>query len=171
VLLFLAVPLVQALIGTAFTAVLTQLTVIDLRERLLPDVLTLPLILCGLLISAIGLGPPPLESAAGAAVGWGGLAALAFFYRRFRGFEGIGMGDAKLLGALGAWCGVLAIPLIVLGAASLGLTYYVGTRALEGRLRSKDELPFGPFLALAGWCAFAATRTEIVFLHLHYAVT
>lgn len=168
---FFLLPLDSAILGLVLTTALTVLSVIDFRERLLPDILTLPLLVLGLVIALAGFGPSVLFSAVGAAVGWAGLGLLAYFYRRFRGFEGIGLGDAKLLGALGAWCGVFMIPVIVFTAASLGLTYYALTRIAKRRVSSRDELPFGPFLALAGWCAFVATRTQIEFLKSLFFVT
>jgi leader peptidase (prepilin peptidase)/N-methyltransferase len=168
---FFLLPLGQAILGLILTAALTVLSVIDFRERLLPDILTLPLLVLGLAIALAGFGPSALSSASGAAIGWAGLGLLAYFYRRFRGFEGVGLGDAKLLGALGAWCGIFMIPVIVFMAASLGLTFYALTRIAKRRLNSRDELPFGPFLALAGWCAFVATRTQIEFLKSLFFVT
>jgi leader peptidase (prepilin peptidase)/N-methyltransferase len=160
-LTLLLLPFVDALTGLVFVAALTALTDIDIRTGLLPDVVTLPLLLLGLLLSLVGIGPTPLASALGAALGWLFLAGLALLYRRLRGFDGLGLGDAKLLGALGAWTGALSLPLILLGAALSGLIFYSCRNAWARRLDMRAELPFGPFLAFAGWCVFILTRSNL----------
>ncbi|MEY4879174.1 MAG: hypothetical protein RJB62_643, partial [Pseudomonadota bacterium] len=91
-LTLLLLPFVDALTGLVFVAALTAMTDIDIRTGLLPDVVTLPLLLLGLLLSLVGIGPTPLASALGAALGWLFLAGLALLYRRLRGFDGLGLG-------------------------------------------------------------------------------
>ena len=123
----------------------------DLRFWILPDLLTLPLIVAGL-AAAMALAPDSLlDRALGAAFGYLVLRALAALYRRLRGRDGLGGGDAKLLAASGAWVGIGALPQVVLAAALAGL-FAAGLLRLAGvRLRASSALPFGPFIAAASW--------------------
>jgi len=153
---FWLLPLWTFLAALILTAILGRLSLIDLRSHLLPDALTLPLLLAGLILSLLGQGPPPLLAAMGAAAGWAGLAALSLLYRALRGVDGLGLGDAKLLGALGAWVGLYALAPLLLIAASLGLLYSVVAVLRRGGFERRTEIPFGPFLSIAGWCVFIA---------------
>ena len=130
---------------------LLALAWIDIRRWLLPDPLTLPLVIAGLVVTAV-LDPAGLtEHALGAALGYLSLRVVASLYRVLRAREGLGRGDAKLLAASGAWLGAGALPQVVLGAAVTGL-FAAGCLQLVGlRLRARSALPFGPFLALATW--------------------
>ncbi len=123
---------------------------IDLRRWILPDVLTLPLILSGLLEAALFNARALPWRALGAALGYLSLIAIAFLYRRLRGREGLGEGDAKLLAASGAWVGAAALPSVVFVAALgalLSAFLFIRKRPLE----AETPLPFGAFLALATW--------------------
>jgi leader peptidase (prepilin peptidase) / N-methyltransferase len=124
---------------------------IDLRCWLLPDALTLPLIIAGL-AAAFLFNPDQLtDRALGAALGYLSLIAIARLYRKWRGREGLGGGDAKLLASSGAWLGAAALPQVVLFAA-LSALGAAGFLRLGGiRLGIHSALPFGPFLALATW--------------------
>ncbi|HJU16493.1 MAG TPA: prepilin peptidase, partial [Stellaceae bacterium] len=94
---------------------------VDARCWLLPDALTLPLVLAGL-IAAAGLAPDALlDRALGAALGYAILAGIAFFYRKARGRDGLGGGDAKLLAASGAWVGAGGLPSVIFLAAAAAL--------------------------------------------------
>jgi leader peptidase (prepilin peptidase)/N-methyltransferase len=130
---------------------LLALAWIDIRRWLLPDPLTLPLVIAGLVVTAI-LDPARLtENALGAVTGYLSLRVVASLYRVLRGREGLGRGDAKLLAASGAWVGAGALPQVVLGAAVMGL-FAASCLQLAGiRLHARSALPFGPFLALATW--------------------
>lgn len=130
---------------------LLALAWIDWDHLFLPDVLTLPLVVAGLLAMA-WLAPEALTGhAIGAAAGYGAFRAIALAYRAARGRDGLGQGDAKLLAAAGAWLGWEALPDTVLVAALLGLAF-AGWRALRhGRLDAAERLPFGPCLAVALW--------------------
>jgi len=124
---------------------------IDAREWLLPDVLTLPLVIVGLSLALI-LDPAELtDRAFGAALGYLGLRGLAYLYRKLRGRDGLGQGDAKLLAAAGAWIGASALPQVILIAALAGLAAAGCLRLAGIRLNASSALPFGPFLALATW--------------------
>ena len=129
---------------------------IDLRRWLLPDVLTLPLVLAGL-AAAAAFDPTGLtQRALGAAVGYTSLAAVAALYQKLRGHEGLGRGDAKLLAASGAWVGVAALPQVILVASLLALLIAAGLRLTGIRLGARSAMPFGPFLALATWVVWLA---------------
>ena len=130
---------------------LLTLAWIDLRRWILPDVLTLPLILAGLL-AAVGFDPDALaERALGAALGYLALRLVAWAYVCLRGREGLGRGDTKLLAAGGAWLGAMALPQVILVAAVSALLAAAALRLSGTPLRAHSALPFGPFLALAIW--------------------
>ena len=82
------------------------------------------------------------------------LRATAWAYRRLRGIEGLGGGDAKLLAAAGAWVGAAALPSVLLGAACAALIAVAGLAIAGTRLSRRSALPFGPFLALATWAVW-----------------
>lgn len=129
---------------------LLLLGAIDHRTGLLPDMLTLPLVLAGLLAALLEpVGPPWPDRAIGAAVGWLLLAGLAFAYRRLRGRDGLGLGDAKLLAAGGAWLGWQALPWVVLVGAGAALVAVLV--AARGQVSRHTAIAFGPWLALGIW--------------------
>jgi len=124
---------------------------IDLRRWLLPDALTLPLILAGLAEAAWFAPAELIDRALGAVCGYLALRLVAWLYRMVRGADGLGGGDAKLLAAAGAWVGASGLPSVLAGAACGGLAV-AGVLVLCGRELSRNSaLPFGPFLALATW--------------------
>ena len=124
---------------------------LDLEQQWLPDRLTLPLIPLGLVAAWAGLGPPLAERAAGAALGWGTLFIIAFLYRRLRSREGMGGGDPKLLGALGAWVGAWQLPAVLLGAGLLGLAAVLAMRLRGEKVSGTSRLPLGTLMILAAW--------------------
>lgn len=130
---------------------LLTLAVLDWRHYWLPDALTLPLAFLGLTLGLWATDVALVDRIIGAALGYGSLLAIALAYRAVRGREGLGLGDAKLLGALGAWFGWQTLPFILLIAALTGLGVMLATgRAKEATAR----VPLGTFLALAavpGW--------------------
>lgn len=135
----------------AWASTLLLLALIDLDTYLLPDVLTLGLMAMGVLASVLGLvALRPLASFAGAALGYAMLAGVAWAYRKWRGREGLGLGDAKLLAALGAWLGPWSLPLVLWLAALLGLVWGLLWR-WRGHAREDGAFPFGPALAMAGF--------------------
>lgn len=141
----------RALLDCLFGWWLLTLAWIDLRRWLLPDLLTLPLIVAGL-AEAAALDPDTvLDRALGAALGYSALQAIAGIYRALRQREGLGQGDAKLLAAAGAWVGAAALPQVILMAALAALIAAAALRLGGVRLHAHSALPFGPFLALATW--------------------
>lgn len=130
---------------------LLALAAIDLRHYLLPDALTLPLIPAGLAVAWL-IEPGRLgDHALGAVAGFMGFAVIAWLYRRLRRREGLGLGDAKLLGAGGAWLGWQALPGVVLIAALGGLALALAGAAGGGKLTATSRIAFGSCLALAFW--------------------
>lgn len=153
-----AVPGPMGFAGALFGWILLALAALDLGHYWLPDRLTMPLLALGLL-----LGPAPFtDRVLAAAIGGGGLLAVAIIYRRVRGRDGLGLGDVKLMAAIGAWLSpVLLAPLLLL-AALCGLASIIVVR-LNGRaVAAEDPVPFGAFLAAAAfpmWLVAAAVQT------------
>ena len=139
---------------------LIALTGIDLDHQLLPDSLTLPLVWLGLLASLTGWGihagralpVDPRSAIIGAAAGYLALWSVYHLFRLATGKEGMGYGDFKLLGALGAWLGWQMLLPIVLLSAFVG-ALVGGALILSRRTQRGNPIPFGPFLAAAGWIA------------------
>jgi leader peptidase (prepilin peptidase)/N-methyltransferase len=135
---------------------LIALTFIDIDRQLLPDDLTLPLLWLGVLLSlAAGTSaetiPVDLRSSVGGAIaGYVSLWCVYHLFRLATGKEGMGYGDFKLLGALGAWLGWQMLLPIVLVAAAVGAVVGALLLALQGRDRA-TPVAFGPYLAAAGW--------------------
>lgn len=131
---------------------LVLLSAIDISTYRLPNILTLPLILAGLLFAAVLNFEPSVGVRAIAALGaYGGLWLVAWSYEKLRGRAGMGLGDAKLFAAAAAWLGPEGLPSTLLYAcgAALALT---GARMLFGkRAKMQDVIAFGPFLAGAFW--------------------
>ncbi len=129
---------------------LLLLGAIDRRTGLLPDMLTLPLVAAGLLEGLVTMdGAPPIDRVAGAAAGYAVFAGLAFAYRRLRGRDGLGLGDAKLLAAGGAWLGWQALPGVILVGAGGALAAALILQ--RGGLTRHTAIAFGPWLALGIW--------------------
>ncbi|WP_434633009.1 prepilin peptidase [Chromobacterium sp. CV08] len=134
------------------TAALLALSFIDLDTQLLPDSVTLPLLWAGLLFN-LYTGLVPLSSAVlGAACGYLALWLVFHAFKLATGKEGMGQGDFKLLAALGAWLGWAMLPLVILLSSLVGAVVGLCLMA-RSRLRRGQEIPFGPYLAMAGWIA------------------
>jgi len=143
----------SALAYLIFSWCLLTLSLIDLDHYLLPDDITLPLLWLGLLVSATGLGLPEVslsDSVVGAAAGYLSLWSLFWAFLFATGKEGLGYGDFKLLAALGAWLGWQALLPILLLSSLTGAVIGLTLIAFGGRERGAP-LPFGPFLAVAGF--------------------
>ncbi len=131
---------------------LIALTMIDVDHQLLPDDITLPLLWLGLLINTQGW-LVPLDSAVwGAIGGYGLLWTVYWLFKLVTGKEGMGFGDFKLLGALGAWLGWQALPQIILLSSLVGAVVGITLIVVKGRDRNVP-IPFGPYLAAAGFIA------------------
>jgi leader peptidase (prepilin peptidase) / N-methyltransferase len=155
------------------TWVLIALSGIDIDHQLLPDNMTLPLVWLGLLLSlvptvaAIGLPVDPRSSIIGAAAGYLSLWSVYHAFRLLTGKEGMGYGDFKLFAALGAWLGWQMLLPIILIAAFSGAMIGILMIALRGRDRN-IPIPFGPYLAAAGWIALM-WGDELIASYLRFA--
>lgn len=143
----------QFVAGLTLTAGLVAMSGIDIKLQLLPDSLTLPLLWLGLLISLDKLFISPEQAIIGAALGYLALWTVYHIFKLATGKEGMGYGDFKLLALLGAWMGASMLPLIIILSALAGSIIGLGLIVFQGRDKAKP-LPFGPYLAIAGWIAF-----------------
>ena len=144
---------VSSCAGLLLTWALIALSGIDLRTQLLPDQITLPLLWVGLLLSLIPVFVASGGSVFGAALGYMSLWSVYWLFKLATGKEGMGYGDFKLLGALGAWMGPWAVLPIILLSSLVGAIVGGIFLAVHGRDRS-TPIPFGPFIAAAGWIWF-----------------
>jgi leader peptidase (prepilin peptidase)/N-methyltransferase len=124
---------------------------IDVRTCLLPNILTLPLIAVGLAAGWLFAPDELVDRIVGFIAGYLCLWLVAYAYLRFRGREGLGLGDAKLLAAAGAWVGASGLPSVVAGGAVAALIAVGGLMLTGVRLERISAVPFGAFLALATW--------------------
>ncbi|MET0239397.1 MAG: A24 family peptidase [Sphingobium sp.] len=129
--------------------ILLALAVLDARHFWLPDALTLPLAFFGLTIGPFATQAALPDRWIGAAAGYGVLLAVALGYRALRGREGLGLGDAKLLGAIGAWTGWQALPFVLLIGSVAGLGWAAAMAARGRAVRGDMRLPLGTLLCLA----------------------
>lgn len=153
------------LAALAFTWFLIAAAGIDVRTQLLPDQLTLPLLWLGLLIALIPLFVDAHRALIGAAIGYLALWCVYWIFKLLTGKEGMGYGDFKLLAALGAWMGPIALLPIILLSSLIGAIVGMGALRARGQDRS-TPIPFGPFIAAAGWLWFVAgDRLFAAYLH------
>lgn len=136
--------------GIVFAWILLAGSVIDIREQLLPDSLTLPLLWAGLVFNLNGTFAPLPEAVVGAVAGYLALWLVYHTFRLLTGKEGMGYGDFKLLAAIGAWLGWQALPVVILFASLVGVATGIGMIVFLGRDRQLP-IPFGPYLAAAGF--------------------
>jgi leader peptidase (prepilin peptidase)/N-methyltransferase len=144
-----------ALAGLVLTWFLIALAGIDFRTQLLPDQLTLPLLWLGLLLALLPMFMIAPAAIMGAAIGYLSLWSVYWLFKLLTGKEGMGYGDFKLLAALGAWMGPVALLPIILLSSFMGALVGVGLMVLRKR-DSQIPMPFGPFIAAAGWVWFVA---------------
>jgi leader peptidase (prepilin peptidase) / N-methyltransferase len=131
-----------------FTWALIALTFIDIDTKLLPDQITLPLLWLGLIVNVSGGFTDPTSAIIGAVVGYLLLWSIYWAFKLITHKEGMGYGDFKLLAAMGAWFGWQTLPILVLLSSVVGIA--LGGAFLLAR-RSREAIPFGPYLAIAGW--------------------
>ena len=149
----------QTFAALVLTWSLIALAVIDYDHQILPDAITLPLLWLGLLLSIVWhpelqptLPVDPVSAIIGAAAGYLILWLVYWVFKLITGREGMGYGDFKLLAAFGAWMGWQMLPLVILLSALSGAVIGIALIVLRRRERGRP-MPFGPFLAVAGWIA------------------
>jgi len=131
---------------------LLAMSLIDTEHQLLPDVLVLPLLWLGLIINSFGLFVSLHDALWGAVAGYMALWSVFWLFKLITGKDGIGHGDFKLLALLGAWGGWQILPLTILLSSLVGAV--VGVILLKLRdQKTSTPIPFGPYLAIAGWIA------------------
>jgi leader peptidase (prepilin peptidase)/N-methyltransferase len=130
---------------------LLALAWIDWEHMRLPDMLTLPLIVAGLLVTVLLDPEDTTGHAAAAAAGYLAFRLLAALYQRLRRREGLGQGDAKLLAAAGAWVGLEGLPRVVVAGALISIAI---AALRSGRMSAATAVPFGPGLALGCWAVW-----------------
>ena len=135
------------------TCFLIALAGIDVRTQLLPDQLTLPLLWLGIIAAIENLYLGPKAALLGVIAGYVGLWSVWWVFKQLTGKEGMGHGDFKLLAALGAWVGLDGILPTVLLSSLVGAIIGSIWLAAKGRDRA-TPIPFGPYLAIAGWIVF-----------------
>lgn len=145
-------PNLQGLTALVLTAMLIAMTWIDIDHQLLPDNMTVPLMWGGLLLAVWNVHTDLVSSVIGAMAGYLVLWSVYQLFRLLTGKEGMGYGDFKLLAALGAWMGWQMLPLIVLLSSVVGALVGLILMA-TGKLKKDHPMPFGPYIAAAGWIA------------------
>jgi leader peptidase (prepilin peptidase)/N-methyltransferase len=130
---------------------LLVLAIVDWFDFRLPDLLTLPLIGGGLIAATLLPAESLLEHVGAAAAGYGSLWVIAWMYRRVRGQEGLGLGDAKLAAAAGAWLGFGPLPSVLLLGSVVGILWVVIAAVVHGRAEFSKRIPFGVPLSFAIW--------------------
>ena len=131
---------------------LWAMSLIDAEHQLLPDVLVLPLLWLGLIVNSFALFVPLHDAVWGAVAGYMALWSVFWLFKLITGKDGIGHGDFKLLAMLGAWGGWQILPLTILLSSLVGAI--LGMILLRLRdAKTSTPIPFGPYLAIAGWIA------------------
>lgn len=135
-----------------FTYSLIALAAIDMREQILPDQITLPLLWLGLILSFFGQWTAPSDAIIGAALGYLSLWSVMQLFKLITGKEGMGYGDFKVNAAIGAWLGWQMVPIVILLSSFLGAIIGLFAIIFLGHDR-RSPFAFGPYLCLAGWVA------------------
>lgn len=142
----------DALAMLVLTWGLLAMSLIDADHQLLPDALVLPLLWLGLILNSFGVFVSLSDAVWGAAIGYMSLWSIFWLFKLVTGKEGMGYGDFKLLAMLGAWGGWQILPLTILLSSVVGAVLGVIILRVQRNSISKP-IPFGPYLALAGWIA------------------
>ena len=142
----------QTLAALFFTWALIALTMIDFDHQLLPDNITLPFLWIGLLLSLWNVFTDSHSAIIGAMAGYLSLWSVYWLFKKLTGKEGMGFGDFKLLAMLGAWMGWKMLPAIILLSSAVGAVLGIAMIVFRGRDKN-IPIPFGPYLAAAGWIA------------------
>jgi len=146
---------------------LLSMSLIDAQHQILPDILVLPLLWLGLLLNLEGVFVPIADALWGAVFGYLSLWSVYWVFKLLTGKDGMGHGDFKLLAMLGAWGGWQVLPLTILLSSLVGAVLG-GLMLRLRRAEGGTPIPFGPFLALAGWIALIWGE-QITDSYLHFA--
>jgi leader peptidase (prepilin peptidase) / N-methyltransferase len=151
-----------------FCAALLVIIVIDIHHQIIPDVISLPGIILGVVFSFISPTVTWQSSLIGVLVGGGILYAVAFFYYLLRKVDGLGGGDIKLLAMIGAWLGWQSLPFVIFASSFSGSV--VGLIAMFYQKKGgQTRIPFGPFLSLAALIYTFYSEKILYFFHLYLA--
>ena len=140
--------------GTLLFGLLLTISIIDMRTFRLPNTLNFTLLVTGLVyayLTKLGL----LNALIGAAIGYSFFVIVEVGFRKLRGVDGLGRGDAKLLAVGGAWCGWMGLPYIVLFGSLLGI---IAALLPMFKTHAEGWVPFGPFLALGIFIVWTAQK-------------
>lgn len=156
----------QALLYILITWALVALTFIDIDHMLLPDQLTLPLVWLALIASVMGYTISPSDAIIGAACGYLSLWSVFWLFKLLTGKEGMGYGDFKLLAVFGALLGWQSLLTIILLSSVVGAIIGVTLLSIQGKDKA-TPIPFGPYLAIAGWIAMLwGNQLQTMYLNL-----
>ncbi len=147
----LAAPGWEGLAGLVFGSLLVAIAALDFAHFWLPDRLTAALAVTGLAAGAIGFDPLLGDRLIGLAAGFCVLWAIGTLYRLIRKRDGLGGGDPKLLGAIGAWLGWQALPLVIVGASAMGIGWIIWQVARGRNVAATDRLALGGLMAAAAF--------------------
>jgi leader peptidase (prepilin peptidase) / N-methyltransferase len=141
-------PTLEYVFFMLFVGSLIAMAFIDLRHKIVPDVISLPGIVVGFALSLVPFTPLQWRDSLIGIVGGGGfLLMVAIFFEKMTGRQGMGMGDVKMLAMIGAWMGWQALPFVILLSSVAG-SLIGGTFLIASRQGVKTKIPFGPFLSL-----------------------
>ena len=158
----------QTIAALFFTWALIALTLIDLKKQLLPDSITMPLLWLGIFLSLFNVFTDLKSSVIGAIAGYLILWSVFHLFKLLTKKDGMGYGDFKLLSALGAWVGFSYLPQIILISSVVGSIAGISMLVL-GKTKQQQPIPFGPYLAVAGWIALLwgeqINTSYLAFLH------
>lgn len=157
----------QTVMALILTWALIILSFIDLDHMILPDDITLPMLWLGLILSIFSVFQNSTDSILGASLGYLSLWSIYWLFKLMTDKEGIGYGDFKLLAMLGAWLGWQMIPFIILISSLLGSVvglYFIVIK----KFNKNTPLPFGPYIALAGWLALLGQSNIMNFFYLNF---
>lgn len=157
----------EALAMLVLTWGLLSMSLIDADHQILPDVLVLPLLWLGLILNSFGFFTSLSDALWGAVIGYMSLWSIFWLFKLITGKEGMGYGDFKLLALIGAWGGWQVLPLTILLSSVLGAVIGIIILRLQRNGYNKP-IPFGPYLASAGWLALIWGE-QITSRYLHIA--
>lgn len=160
----------QTLAALIFTWTLITLSLIDAKTMLLPDNLTIPLMWLGIAVNYQNLFVDLQSSVLGAMIGYMSLWSLFHVFRLLTGKEGMGYGDFKILAAIGAWGGWQILPFTIFASSLIGAIVGISLILIQQKKES-TPIPFGPWLALAGFIGFIWREDIIRIMGSYYGLT